>query len=72
MVRPTDSQLELFGAGPHHVDGEPFDPVYMRLTPQFSTVHILEYGTEYGSEYGTESGSASDSGNGRRHNRHAV
>ncbi|TXL91688.1 pyridoxamine 5'-phosphate oxidase family protein [Streptomyces sp. IB2014 016-6] len=65
MVRPTEDQLELFGPGPHHVDGEPFEPVYMRLTPQFATVHILEYGTE-------PAAAASEDGNGRRHNRHAA
>ncbi|MFJ7996963.1 pyridoxamine 5'-phosphate oxidase family protein [Streptomyces sp. NPDC096310] len=42
LIEPTPSEIEMFGAGPHHVDGEPFDPVYMRLTPQFITVHTLD------------------------------
>lgn len=29
---PADSELELFGRGPHYVDGELFDPVYMRIS----------------------------------------
>ncbi|MEW2585673.1 hypothetical protein [Streptomyces virginiae] len=31
--------MELFGPGPHFVDGEVFDPVCMRIEPQFITVH---------------------------------
>ncbi|MCX5388311.1 pyridoxamine 5'-phosphate oxidase family protein [Streptomyces sp. NBC_00083] len=43
---PTAQELELFGAAPREVDGEPFDPVYMRIEPQFVTVHSLDYSTE--------------------------
>ncbi|MBT2478815.1 pyridoxamine 5'-phosphate oxidase family protein [Streptomyces sp. ISL-94] len=41
IVEPTTAELELFGPGPHFVDGAVFDPVYMRLEPQFVTVHSL-------------------------------
>ncbi|KJY23374.1 MULTISPECIES: pyridoxamine 5'-phosphate oxidase family protein [Streptomyces] len=41
VVEPTTEELELFGPGPHFVDGEVFDPVYLRLEPQFITVHSL-------------------------------
>ncbi|MEV7416010.1 pyridoxamine 5'-phosphate oxidase family protein [Streptomyces sp. NPDC089919] len=41
LVEPTTAELELFGPGPHYVDGELFDPVYMRIEPQFVTVHTL-------------------------------
>ncbi|MFE3742326.1 pyridoxamine 5'-phosphate oxidase family protein [Streptomyces sp. NPDC059134] len=51
LIEPTPSEIEMFGAGPHHVDGEPFDPVYMRLTPQFVTVHTLDHSDERRSQY---------------------
>ncbi|MFE4491140.1 pyridoxamine 5'-phosphate oxidase family protein [Streptomyces niveus] len=75
MIRPTTDELALFGPGPHHVDGEPFEPVYMSLTPQFVTVHVLEYATGQPAEQPTGqpaelSGSVSVSG--RRHDRHAA
>ncbi|MFJ8161848.1 pyridoxamine 5'-phosphate oxidase family protein [Streptomyces sp. NPDC096136] len=41
LAEPTTAELELFGPGPHFVDGEVFDPVYMRIDPQFVTVHTL-------------------------------
>ncbi|MFF5449054.1 pyridoxamine 5'-phosphate oxidase family protein [Streptomyces sp. NPDC012888] len=41
IVEPTTAELELFGPGPHFVDGEVFDPVYMRMEPQFATVHSM-------------------------------
>lgn len=67
MIRPTDDQLERFGPGPHRVDGEPFEPVYMRLTPQFATVHVLEYAAGLGA-----GSTAAGDGSGRRHDRHAA
>lgn len=50
MIRPTEDELALFGGGPHRVDGEPFEPVYMSLTPRFATVHLLEYATDHAAE----------------------
>ncbi|MFI1104270.1 pyridoxamine 5'-phosphate oxidase family protein [Streptomyces melanogenes] len=43
---PTPDELERFGPAPHHVDGEPFEPAYLRIEPQFVTVHSLDYSTE--------------------------
>ncbi|MFI7317996.1 pyridoxamine 5'-phosphate oxidase family protein [Streptomyces venezuelae] len=43
-VEPTNAELELFGSTPHYVDGELFDPVYLRIEPQFTTVHTLHTG----------------------------
>ncbi|MFG3282856.1 pyridoxamine 5'-phosphate oxidase family protein [Streptomyces sp. NPDC048111] len=43
---PSAEELRLFGADPREVDGEPFDAVYMRIEPQFVTVHSLDYSTE--------------------------
>ncbi|MEV7865472.1 pyridoxamine 5'-phosphate oxidase family protein [Streptomyces sp. NPDC088124] len=51
VIEPTASEIEMFGAKPHHVDGKPFDPVYMRLTPQFITVHTLDYADERRSQH---------------------
>ncbi|MFD9795112.1 pyridoxamine 5'-phosphate oxidase family protein [Streptomyces sp. NPDC059070] len=45
-VTPTPAELALFGPAPHHVDGAPFDPVYLEIEPQFVTVHALEYSAE--------------------------
>ncbi|MFE0099320.1 pyridoxamine 5'-phosphate oxidase family protein [Streptomyces sp. NPDC059009] len=41
-IEPTTAELELFGAGPRFVDGEPFDPVYLRIEPQMVTVNTLQ------------------------------
>lgn len=41
-VRPTDEQLERLGPPPHHVDGEDFRPLYIRVEPQFATAHIMD------------------------------
>ncbi|MFI8824297.1 pyridoxamine 5'-phosphate oxidase family protein [Streptomyces sp. NPDC053431] len=46
IVEPTEAQLAAFGPAPRSVDGEPFDPVYMRVEPQFVTVHTLDCATE--------------------------
>ncbi|MFJ3584573.1 pyridoxamine 5'-phosphate oxidase family protein [Streptomyces sp. NPDC090127] len=46
VVEPTEEQLAAFGPAPQVVDGEPFDPVFMRVEPQFVTVHQLDYTTE--------------------------
>ncbi|MFA7761445.1 pyridoxamine 5'-phosphate oxidase family protein [Streptomyces sp. NRRL S-448] len=41
VTEPTNTELELFGPVPHFIDGQVFDPVYMRIEPQFVTVHSL-------------------------------
>ncbi|AZK95270.1 MULTISPECIES: pyridoxamine 5'-phosphate oxidase family protein [Streptomyces] len=46
IVCPTDEELLLFGAEPEQADGEPFEPVFMRVEPQFVTLHTLEYREE--------------------------
>ncbi|WP_405658728.1 pyridoxamine 5'-phosphate oxidase family protein [Streptomyces sp. RK9] len=38
---PTTTDLELFGPTPHYVDGDLFDPVYLRIDPQLAKVHTL-------------------------------
>ncbi|WP_327670948.1 MULTISPECIES: pyridoxamine 5'-phosphate oxidase family protein [unclassified Streptomyces] len=45
QVEPTTADLELFGPAPHDADGEPFDPVYLHVAPQFVTVHELRGGS---------------------------
>ncbi|GAA3393625.1 hypothetical protein GCM10017752_35470 [Streptomyces roseoviridis] len=42
-VEPTEAQLAAFGPAPRAVDGEPFDPVYLRVEPRFVTVHTVEH-----------------------------
>ncbi|MER5736138.1 MULTISPECIES: pyridoxamine 5'-phosphate oxidase family protein [unclassified Streptomyces] len=44
IVEPTEAELTAFGPEPVSVDGEPFVPVYMRIEPQFVTVHSIDYG----------------------------
>ncbi|MCX4982006.1 pyridoxamine 5'-phosphate oxidase family protein [Streptomyces sp. NBC_00572] len=46
IVEPAEEELAAFGAEPEQVDGETFDPVYMRIEPQFVTVHALDYASE--------------------------
>ncbi|GHH38767.1 hypothetical protein GCM10018773_17470 [Streptomyces candidus] len=42
IVEPTDAELELFGSGPALIEGRPFEPVHMRIDPQFYLVHSME------------------------------
>ncbi|WP_274560648.1 pyridoxamine 5'-phosphate oxidase family protein [Streptomyces spiramyceticus] len=51
VFEPSHAELELFGRGPHSVDGEPFEPVHMRIEPQFVTVHSLNGAPERRFEY---------------------
>ncbi|GAA2237945.1 hypothetical protein GCM10010232_25920 [Streptomyces amakusaensis] len=46
IVQPADEELRLFGDEPFQADGERFEPVYMRIEPQFVTVHTLDYLSE--------------------------
>ncbi|MFI1014613.1 pyridoxamine 5'-phosphate oxidase family protein [Streptomyces sp. NPDC020965] len=46
IVRAPDGSAALFGDEPTQADGERFEPVYMRIEPQFVTVHTLDYGEE--------------------------
>ncbi|MFS8200259.1 pyridoxamine 5'-phosphate oxidase family protein [Streptomyces sp. CWNU-52B] len=44
-VEPTAAELEHFGPGPLRVDGRPFEPVYLGITPRLATVHPMGTGT---------------------------
>ncbi|QNS05329.1 pyridoxamine 5'-phosphate oxidase family protein [Streptomyces xanthii] len=44
-AEPTPAELERFGAAPHSADGDPYDAVYLRVAPQFVTVHELRGGS---------------------------
>lgn len=39
---PTAAEIERFGPAPHSVDGEPYEPVYLAVEPQFGTVHSTD------------------------------
>ncbi|MFF7447530.1 MULTISPECIES: pyridoxamine 5'-phosphate oxidase family protein [unclassified Streptomyces] len=39
---PTAGELRRFGPTPEVVDGEPYEPVYLRVEPQFGTVHSTD------------------------------
>ncbi|RII11288.1 Pyridoxamine 5'-phosphate oxidase [Streptomyces sp. YIM 130001] len=45
-ITPTPEQIEQFGPAPEHVDGEAFDPVYLRVSPQVIGVHRVDGGYE--------------------------
>ncbi|MGW4163367.1 pyridoxamine 5'-phosphate oxidase family protein [Streptomyces sp. NPDC004788] len=45
IVEPTAEQLAAFGPAPRAVDGDPFDPVFLRVEPRFVTVHSLDRST---------------------------
>ncbi|MFL9679073.1 pyridoxamine 5'-phosphate oxidase family protein [Streptomyces sp. KL110A] len=49
IVEPSEAELDAFGPEPLSVDGEPFVPVFMRIEPQFVTVHNIDYGPPAGS-----------------------
>ncbi|MET7270627.1 MULTISPECIES: pyridoxamine 5'-phosphate oxidase family protein [Streptomyces] len=42
---PSAAEIERFGPAPRHVDGEPFEPVYLRIEPRFGSVHRPEGST---------------------------
>ncbi|MGW0854645.1 pyridoxamine 5'-phosphate oxidase family protein [Streptomyces sp. NPDC002690] len=41
LLEPTPAQRARFGAPPAEVNGESFAPVYLRLRPQFVSMHTL-------------------------------
>jgi hypothetical protein len=41
IVEPTAVERALFGRTPGLADGEPFDPVFLRIEPEFVTVHSV-------------------------------
>ncbi|MGW5676391.1 pyridoxamine 5'-phosphate oxidase family protein [Streptomyces sp. NPDC003860] len=43
IVQPTPDEVRRFGRPPLRADGEPFEPVFMRVEPQFVTLHTLDY-----------------------------
>ncbi|MGW4234392.1 pyridoxamine 5'-phosphate oxidase family protein [Streptomyces sp. NPDC004980] len=43
IVHPDPDQRELFGTGPSEVNGEAFDPMYLRLDPHVIHMHTLSY-----------------------------
>ncbi|MFV0134786.1 pyridoxamine 5'-phosphate oxidase family protein [Streptomyces sp. HMX87] len=40
--QPTAAEIERFGPAPASVDGVPFEPVYLRIEPEFGTVHSAD------------------------------
>ncbi|MGS2589167.1 pyridoxamine 5'-phosphate oxidase family protein [Streptomyces hebeiensis] len=51
IVEPTDAEVELFDSRPLAIDGQPFDPIYMRFMPQLAAVHTVEYFPERRGQY---------------------
>ncbi|MEU2668751.1 pyridoxamine 5'-phosphate oxidase family protein [Streptomyces sp. NPDC007164] len=43
IVHPSADRRDLFGDGPARVNGEPFDPAYLRIEPHFVSVHTLDF-----------------------------
>ncbi|MFC7813340.1 MULTISPECIES: pyridoxamine 5'-phosphate oxidase family protein [unclassified Streptomyces] len=39
---PSAAEIDRFGPAPGRVDGEPFEPVYLRIEPRFGSVHVTE------------------------------
>ncbi|MFE4449067.1 hypothetical protein [Streptomyces sp. NPDC056796] len=44
IMEPAPGQRERFGTGPAEVNGERFDPVYLRLDPHLAHMHTLSFG----------------------------
>ncbi|MFJ4687755.1 pyridoxamine 5'-phosphate oxidase family protein [Streptomyces sp. NPDC088789] len=63
-AEPTSAELTRLGPAPRLVDGRPFAPVYLRVSPRFATVHSMDDGSDdcsddrsgYGSGYGSDGG----------------
>ncbi|MBM7437849.1 pyridoxamine 5'-phosphate oxidase family protein [Streptomyces sp. HB132] len=43
IVHPAPDHRERFGTGPAEVNGEHFDPVYLRLDPRIAHMHTLAF-----------------------------
>ncbi|MFC5073152.1 pyridoxamine 5'-phosphate oxidase family protein [Kitasatospora cinereorecta] len=43
IVHPDSGRRELFGTGPSEVNGEPFDPVFLRLEPHVIHMHTSTF-----------------------------
>ncbi|MFE3513847.1 pyridoxamine 5'-phosphate oxidase family protein [Streptomyces sp. NPDC059166] len=43
IVRPDRRQRDRFGSGPSEVNGEEFDPVYLRVEPHLTHMHTLGF-----------------------------
>ncbi|MFH9435433.1 pyridoxamine 5'-phosphate oxidase family protein [Streptomyces rochei] len=41
---PSAAEIDRFGPAPGRVDGEPFEPVYLRIEPRFGAVSMTEEG----------------------------
>ncbi|MEU9110773.1 pyridoxamine 5'-phosphate oxidase family protein [Streptomyces sp. NPDC048483] len=41
VFHPTPAERALFGRTPRLADGAPFDPVFLRIEPEFVTMHYL-------------------------------
>ncbi|MEU5304367.1 pyridoxamine 5'-phosphate oxidase family protein [Streptomyces noursei] len=41
VIEPTPAERELFGRTPRLADGVPYDPVFLRIEPEFVTLHHL-------------------------------
>ena len=48
---PTAAEIVRFGPAPALVDGEPYEPAYLAVEPQFGTVHSTDGGLERHFEY---------------------
>ncbi|MCK8676209.1 pyridoxamine 5'-phosphate oxidase family protein [Streptomyces lichenis] len=42
LVEPAAAEGAPFGPPPRRADGMPYEPVYLRIDPQFGTVHTLD------------------------------
>lgn len=43
IVHPPSDQRERFGTGPAEVNGEDFDPIYLRLDPRLAYMHTSTF-----------------------------
>ncbi|MFG2224638.1 pyridoxamine 5'-phosphate oxidase family protein [Streptomyces sp. NPDC048644] len=41
VIEPAPAERERFGRTPRLADGVPFDPVFLRIEPEFMTMHHL-------------------------------
>ncbi|MFJ2110374.1 MULTISPECIES: pyridoxamine 5'-phosphate oxidase family protein [unclassified Streptomyces] len=51
IIDPSAQEIKQFDSCPILVDGQPFEPVFMRLESRFIAVHTLDYAHERRSQH---------------------
>ncbi|MET8508257.1 pyridoxamine 5'-phosphate oxidase family protein [Streptomyces sp. NPDC004787] len=72
ITEPTSEERAAFGSQPSHVDGETFEPVYMRIEPQFVTLHTLDHPADRPADHPADHPAENSAPSGERPIHHAA